>query len=128
MATDLNTVTLSGNLIGDPEQFTMRNGKDGISFMLMSHRRYPANDGSQTVENNKVQCVAYGKLVQIVRDTLHKGDLAMVFGRLHATTNPAEEQNPHHDRVRIVAEKVYFLRPSATSPFHHDESKLNMAQ
>ena len=108
MATDLNTVVLIGRLTRDPE-FKMVGGSNSslVNFTLANNRVY-VSSGEKKEETNYFDCVAWGKLAEIVKDYTSKGKQILVEGRLIQEswdTNDGKKAS----RIKIRVENLQLL-------------------
>ncbi|MBI40434.1 MAG: single-stranded DNA-binding protein [Leptospiraceae bacterium] len=81
MASDLNRVLLIGNLTRDPEQKQTQNGKSYCKFSIANNRTYTV-DGNKKEETSFFNCVAFGRLSEIIIQYCQKGKQVAIEGRL----------------------------------------------
>jgi len=82
MAFESNYVTFIGNLTDDPEVRHTANGAAVVTLRLASNRRWNDRDGQQQEETTYLNVNCWRDLAENVAATLHKGDRAVVIGRL----------------------------------------------
>ena len=74
-----NKVTLVGNLGRDPEQ---KSERGPVTFSVATTEKYRTQDGNDKEETQWHNVQAWGKLGEICRRILHKGDKVLVEGAL----------------------------------------------
>ena len=82
MAFESNYVSLIGNLTDEPEIRFTGNGAAVCNVRLAVNRRWNDRDGNQQEETSFVTAIAWRSLAENVAESLHKGDRAIVLGRL----------------------------------------------
>lgn len=81
MASDLNRVMLIGRLVRDPEMKQTQNGKSFCKFSIANNRTYVV-DGNKREDTSFINCVAFGRLSEIIQQYCQKGKQIAVEGRL----------------------------------------------
>ena len=93
-----NTIILSGNIGGAPEQGTTKNGANKTKFSLCYK-----NEGKESDKNNKnwINCIAYKGTADIVSKFLGSGDKVLLKGELNnvAYTNTEGKKINYHEMV-----------------------------
>lgn len=74
---DINSITLTGRLVRDPENKKFDSGKNACKFSIANSRKYAGNE-----ETSFFNCVAFGKLGEIIAQYRKKGDQIAVSGRI----------------------------------------------
>lgn len=82
MAYESNIITMVGNLTDDPELRFLGNGTPVANFRIASNRRWTDRNGTQQEETTFVTVNCWRDLGENVAASLHKGDRAIVIGRL----------------------------------------------
>ena len=80
MANDLNKVLLIGRMTRDPE-FKSVNGSSVVNFSIANNRVYVTN-GEKKEETHYFDCVAWGRLADILKQYAGKGKQVAIEGRL----------------------------------------------
>jgi single-strand DNA-binding protein len=102
MSININAVIFAGNLTRDPE--TRQAGAANVcSFTLANNRKVKDQDETTFLD---VEC--WGKTAELAQQYLHKGEAAVVEGRLKQE-NWTDKDGNKRSRVKIVAEKVHFV-------------------
>lgn len=92
MVGSLNKVMLIGNLGKDPEVRTIPAGKMVANFSLACSESWrDQGTGEKRERTEWVNCVAWGKLAEIIQKYVHKGSRIYVEGRF--TTRSWEDKN-----------------------------------
>ena len=101
----LNHIVLMGRLVRDVELRTTTSGAAVASFTLACDRDYKAEGGER--ETDFVDIVAWRGTADFVSKYFHKGQMAVVSGRLQIRNWTDKEGNKRRS-AEIVAENVYF--------------------
>ena len=110
MAPSFNQVTLAGNLTRDPEIRYVGTGAAVVKFTLAINRRTKSAE-----ETLFVDVIAWDKLGEAVNTHLHKGDAALVSGRLSIRAYETKD-GEKRKATEVVAAEVQFLSPKAGTP------------
>lgn len=78
---DINSITLTGRLVRDPENKQFDSGKNACKFSIANSRKYAGKE-----ETSFFNCVAFGKLGEITAQYRKKGDQIAVSGRISQRT------------------------------------------
>ena len=101
----LNHICLMGRMVRDPEMRTTTSGTAVASFTLACDRDYKADGGER--ETDFVDIVAWRGTADFVSKYFHKGQMAVVSGRLQIRNWTDKEGNKRRS-AEVVAENVYF--------------------
>jgi len=107
MATDLNSVILIGRLTRDPEYKIVGEGSSLVNFSIANNRTYVVN-GVKKEETHYFECVAWGKLAEIIKEYASKGKQILVEGRLVQETWDTQD-GKKASKVKIRTENVQLL-------------------
>lgn len=80
----INHIALIGNLVKGPEKRYTSDGIPTTTFTLAVAR--PVRDGATGETSDYIHVVAWRKLAETLADTLHRGDLVSVEGRILTRT------------------------------------------
>jgi single-strand DNA-binding protein len=108
MAGDLNRITLIGRLTRDPELKYIQSGSAVANFSLASNRVYTTNSGEKKEEVSYFDCIAWGKMGEILAEYCQKGKRIAVEGRLQQRRWEDQEGNKK-SKIEIVADNIQFL-------------------
>ena len=117
MSQSLNQCQFIGNLGADPETRETPNGMTVATLSLACS--WKGKDGKEGTE--WIRIVAFGKLAEIMREYLHKGDKAYVSGRM-TTRKWQDQQGNDKYTTEIVADQMIMLggkggdRPQSSQP------------
>lgn len=103
MANNINRVTASGNLTGDPELRTTKNNSNVVRFSIASNKKY-----KETEEVSYFEVQAWGKLAEIVNKYCQKGKMVFVDGRLKQE-RWKDQNGQNRSKVIIIAENVQLV-------------------
>jgi single-strand DNA-binding protein len=107
MATDLNTVVLIGRFTRDPEYKIVNEGSSLVNFSVANNRTYVVN-GVKKEETHFFDCVAWGKLAEIIKQYGSKGKQVLVEGRLVQETWDTPD-GKKASKVKIRTENIQLL-------------------
>ena len=130
MAKGFNKVILMGNLTRDVEVRTTASGQSVANFSLAISRSWRGQDGQQQDQTSFINCVAWGKVGDIIAQYVHKGSPLLVSGRLDQRSYQDKDGNKR-SAVEVVVEDFNFVgsgrsdnsSPSATSSNQSTNSK-----
>ncbi|MCB1189036.1 MAG: single-stranded DNA-binding protein [Leptospiraceae bacterium] len=106
MANDINSIYLIGRLTRDPE-YKIINQSSVVNFSIANNRVYVSN-GVKKEDTNFFDCVAWGKLAEIIKQYATKGKQVMIQGRLQQQTWDAPD-GKKMSKIRIFTENLQFL-------------------
>ena len=122
MATTYNKIIVVGHLSREPERRYTQTGMAVTTFGVATNHRYKTGDTVQE-ETCFLDVVVFGRQAETVYDYLHKGNQALVEGRMRQHTwEVADGQK--RSKHEILAERVHFLgtrAPGAQAPQTSDE-------
>lgn len=101
----LNNVNVMGRLTSNPVMRFTQNRTPVCSFSIACERDYAA-DGEEK-EVDFIDCVAWRKTAEFVKDHFSKGSTAIVSGRLQKRSY-VDSNDKRRYVTEIVAENVYF--------------------
>lgn len=100
----LNTITIMGRLVRDPELRMTQTGKPVASFTLAVERDYADSNGKREVDF--IDCVSWGG-AEFVNKYFSKGRMACVTGRLQLRKWTDQNGNNRY-ATEVIADSVYF--------------------
>lgn len=110
MAGDINRVYLIGRLTRDPEMSVLQKTSTSITKFSLANNRVFVAGGEKKDQTSFFNCVAWGKLGELIAEYCRKGHRLAVEGRLQQRswedTNGAKRST-----VEIVVENCQFLTP-----------------
>ena len=132
MAKGFNKVILMGNLTRDVEVRTTTSGQSVANFSLAVNRSWRGQDGQQQDQTSFINCVAWGRVGDIIAQYVHKGSPLLVSGRLDQRSYQDKDGNKR-SAVEVVVEDFNFVgsasgrsdnsSPSASSSNQSTNSK-----
>lgn len=108
MAKGFNKVILMGNLTRDIELRTTPNGQSVASFSLAVTRTWKDQSGTQQDQTSFINCVAWGKVGEILAQYVKKGSPLLVSGRLDQRSYEDKDGNKRQ-AVEVVVEDFNFV-------------------
>ncbi len=114
MASDLNRVILIGRLVRDPELRYTPNGAAVANFSIATNRTYTVNNEKKE-QASFFNCVAWGKLGELIVQFSKKGNRLCVEGRLQQRSWDDPNGGGKRSVVEIVTENIQFLSPRESS-------------
>ncbi len=113
MASDLNRVILIGRMVRDPELRYTQSGTSVASFSIANNRTYSVS-GEKKENTSFFNCVAWGKLGELISQYCKKGHRLGIEGRIQQRTWEDQDKNKR-STVEIVVENFQFLTPRTGS-------------
>jgi single-strand DNA-binding protein len=112
MASDLNRVIIIGRLTKDPDLRYTQSGSSVASFSVANNRSYTSSGGEKKEVVSYFNCVAWGKLGELLVQYCKKGHRIGLEGRLQQRS--WEDQNGNkRSTVEVIVENFQFLQPKA---------------
>lgn len=105
---------ITGNLTRDPELRTTTSGSSVCSFSVAVNRTFKGNDGENKEEVSYIDCVAWGKLGEVIAQYAKKGSSVLVSGRLSQRSFEGKD-GVKRSRTEIVAEDFNFIGANPAS-------------
>jgi single-strand DNA-binding protein len=109
MAKSVNKVILLGNVGKDPEIKVLPSGQPVANFGLATSDRFKDQQGNFQDRTEWHNLTAYGKLAEIVRDYVKKGNKLYVEGRLTTRSWDDKESGKKVYRTEIVVGDISLL-------------------
>lgn len=108
MARGLNKVMVIGHLARDPEMRFTPSGKSVSNFCVACDRSWHDSDNRAHTETDWFNVVAWGNLAEFSKQTLNKGNLVYVEGRLQTRTWQ-DSEGKQQKSVEIIAREILML-------------------
>ena len=108
MAKGFNKVILMGNLTRDVETRTTPSGQTVSNFSLAVTRSWKGQDGQTQDQTSFNNCVAWGKVGEIIAQYVQKGAPLLVSGRLDQRSYEDKDGNKRQ-AVEVVVEDFNFV-------------------
>jgi single-strand DNA-binding protein len=109
MAKSVNKVILLGNVGKDPEIKVLPSGQPVANFSIATSDRYKDQQGNFQDRTEWHNVVAYGKLADIIRDYVKKGNKLYIEGRLTTRSWDDKESGKKVYRTEIVIADLSLL-------------------
>lgn len=108
----LNSVTLMGRLVADPELKTTQNGTSVASFRLAVERNYAPQ--GQERQADFIPCVAWRQTAEFIGKYFTKGRMIAVEGSLQSR-NYEDKQGQKRTAIEVIVERVHFTGERAVT-------------
>ena len=108
MAKGFNKVILMGNLTRDVETRTTPSGQSVSNFSLAVTRSWKDQNGQTQDQTSFINCVAWGKVGEIIGQYVQKGAPLLVSGRLDQRSYEDKDGNKRSS-VEVVVEDFNFV-------------------
>ncbi|HEY9127507.1 MAG TPA: single-stranded DNA-binding protein [Acidobacteriaceae bacterium] len=109
MAKSVNKVILLGNVGKDPEIKVLPSGQPVANFSIATSERFKDQQGNFQDRTEWHNVVAYGKLADVIRDYVKKGNKLYIEGRLTTRSWDDKETNKKVYRTEIVIADLSLL-------------------
>ncbi len=108
MAKGFNKVILMGNLTRDVEMRTTPSGQTVANFSLAVSRSWKDQSGQTQEQTSFINCVAWGKVGEIIAQYTSKGSPLLVSGRLDQRSYDDKDGNKRQ-AVEVNVEDFNFI-------------------
>lgn len=109
----MQSITIIGNLVGDPEVRTTSSGITVCTFVVATNRRFPNADGERQSDFFRIN--AWRQLGEVCGKHLSKGKKVAVRGELQARMYDAKNGEKRMS-LDVSADEVEFLSPKDEEP------------
>jgi single-strand DNA-binding protein len=107
MANDINNVNIIGRLTRDPELKQTNGGTAFVNFGIAVNKSYTSN-GEKKEEVSYFDCIAWGKLAEIINQYCIKGKQVAILGALKQDRWETES-GEKRSKVGIVVENLQMI-------------------
>lgn len=111
----INAVTLSGNLVRDPELNTLPSGVAVCRLRLASNERYKDQSGQWSDRPQYFDVSVWRGVGEHIAKTMHRGDQIVVQGRLRWREWEDKESRQKRSAIDITADSVVTMPRAASS-------------
>jgi len=106
MASDLNSISITGRLVGEPKFFVNNETMKIIGFGIANNIHI-----KDKIITSFLNCKCFiGKLSEVIGKSCHKGDLVGIEGEIRQEQWETKEGDKRNDFVIIIS-KIKFLSP-----------------
>lgn len=105
----LNRVMLMGNLTRDPEMRYLPSNAAVTGFGLAVNRTWKNQAGEKQEEVTFVDVECFGKMAEVLKQYVHKGDPLYIEGRLKLDQWEDATSGQKRSKMKIIAESFQFL-------------------
>jgi single-strand DNA-binding protein len=122
-----NGVTITGNLVRDPDLRYVPSGQACATFSVAVNRRWQNPTTSQWTEaTSYFDCVAWGSLGEHIAESLHRGERVIVTGRMDQRSFETSE-GEKRSKIEVTADEVGPSLRWATVDVHKAERREPVA-
>lgn len=104
---DINNVTLVGRLVRDAEARTTKSGKNIAAFTI-------AVDGIEKEYVDFIDCLAWGKIADVVTKYTSKGKRVGIVGKLHINKYETKD-GEKRSRAEVIVNSIQLLSSAEAS-------------
>ncbi len=109
MAGSFNKVILMGNITRDIELKHTNSNQAVAQVGLAVNRRWRTPEGEQREEVTFIDCEAWGKTAEMMKQFFGKGRPVMIEGRLKLDTWQDKETGKDRSKLKVVVENFHFV-------------------
>lgn len=109
MAANYNKVLLMGNLTRDPEVRFTPNNQAVANIGLAVNRRWKDANGQPQEETTFVDCEAWGRTAEVMKQYLAKGRPIFIEGRLKLDQWQDKQSGEKRSKLKVVVESFNFI-------------------
>jgi single-strand DNA-binding protein len=106
---NLNKVMLIGNLTRDPDLKYTPGNQAVCEIGLAVNRKYRTKDNEEREEVTFIDCEAWGKAAELIKQYMSKGRPIFIEGRLKLDTWEDKNGGGKRSKMRVVVEEFQFL-------------------
>jgi single-strand DNA-binding protein len=105
-------ITISGNVVRDPEMLVLGNGTQKLSFAVAVNHNYTGKDGEKVENTSFFDVYAWRYLAENSANVLEKGMGVIVTGRLEQRSWKDEKTQENRYKIELVADEIGILTRS----------------
>ena len=109
MAKSVNKVILLGNVGKDPEIKVLPSGQPVANFSIATSERFKDQQGNWQDRTEWHNLTAYGKLAEIVRDYVKKGNKLYVEGSLRTSSWEDKTSGQKRYKTEVIVSEISLL-------------------
>ena len=102
MSRSLNKIMLIGNVGDDPDVRTTSSGTPVAKMSLATSRQWTNKDGSEQEKTEWHRLTVWGKLADVVKRYVKKGDRLYVEGRIEYSESESDGQKKYWTNVNVL--------------------------
>lgn len=112
---NINQVTVSGNLTRDAELRELKNDNYALNFSIACNDVFYDREAEDYAEYaNFIDCVMFGKRAAAIADYLKKGAKVCVAGKLHYSSWETDEGK--RSKLEVQANEIEFMSRAEEKP------------
>ena len=106
---DLNHLTITGNLTRDPELRYTPKGTAVCQFSVAVNRTWKNEAGEQQEDVSFVECSAFGRTAENIAKFFKKGVKILLEGRLKQETWDDKQTGQKRSKLGVIVDTFYFM-------------------
>lgn len=119
---DHNVLSIKGRLTRDPEKRFTPQGSSKAEFAIANNRTHRDKSGALREQTGFYNCVAWGKVGDVILKHFRKGDRILIGGRIQHRTWAGDDGRKRF-AVEIVVESFNFIEPINTERLPSSEEQ-----
>ena len=109
-----NDVRLIGVFGQEPKKIITQDGKVIVSFSFATHEKRKDAAGNYNDHTDWHNCVAFGKLAELIATHMAKGSRAALYGSLRTRQYQDKDNNARY-ATEIIVDEILFLASGANN-------------
>lgn len=106
----INNVTISGNIVREPELKQTRSGASVLAFSVAVNERRKNGDQWEDYANF-IDCTMFGTRAEKMAQYLHKGSKVSVQGKIHQDRWQDKQTGSNRSRIGVLIDQIEFMSP-----------------
>lgn len=103
---NLNSVQVIGRMTRDPEVKALPSGAVICSFSLGTNRTWKDKSGAKQEEAEFINCVAFGRTAEVIKQYVGKGQEIYVEGRMKTQTWKDKDTGKNMYRTEVIVNQM----------------------
>lgn len=114
MANDVNQCNFTGRLGKDPESKTLNNGNMIAKFSIACGEQWKdKTTGEKNEKTEWINCVAFGKLAEIITEYVKKGQQIYISGKMQTDKYDKDGQTCYSTKINVSDMKMLGGKPES---------------
>lgn len=104
----INSVTISGNIVREPELKQTRSGASVLAFSVAMNERRKNGDQWEDYANF-IDCTMFGSRAEKMAQYLHKGTKVSIQGKVHQDRWQDKQTGANRSRIGVLVDQIEFM-------------------
>lgn len=104
----INSVTISGNIVREPELKQTRSGASVLAFSVAVNERRKNGDQWEDYANF-IDCTMFGSRAEKMAQYLHKGTKVSIQGKVHQDRWQDKQTGANRSRIGVLVDQIEFM-------------------